>query len=83
VPALSIARQQQALDCLDRLGPANLEVTDSGCAVDLLVQAEDSEAARNDGEFAVARALSSAGHTMNTAPISVRSVHPAPPSDPL
>ncbi len=76
-PALSIAKQQQAIECLERLAPQRLEVTNAGCAVTLAVQAADSEAARNDAEFTVARALSTAGHTMLTAPIKTESVRAA------
>ena len=73
-PPLSIAKQQQAIECLERLAPAQLEVTNDRCSVQLAVQADDSEAARNDAEFAVARALSTAGHTMYSAPIKTESV---------
>ena len=57
-PALTIAKQQRAMECLEAV----------------VVPAPDSEAARNDAEFAVARALSTAGHTMITAPIKTESV---------
>jgi hypothetical protein len=40
----------------------------------LAVPGSDSEEARNDAEFAVARALATAGHTMRTAPIRTASV---------
>jgi hypothetical protein len=76
-PPLSIAKQQQAIECLETLTPVQLEVTNALCSVRLAVQADDSEAARNDAEFAVARALSTAGHTMITAPIKTESVRPA------
>ena len=79
-PALSIAKQQQAIECLERLSPALLEVTDDGCRVRLVVSAADSEEARNDAEFSVARALSTAGHTMYSAPIKTESVHSVPPT---
>jgi len=77
VPALSLARQQQAIEALEALAPAELELTEVGCRVRLVVQAADSESARNDGEFTLARALSSVGHTMHTAPISTASVRAA------
>lgn len=79
-PPLSIARQQQAMECLDALAPAALEVTNASCAVTLAVQAADTEAARNDAEFTVARALATAGHTMHTAPIRTASVVRAAPA---
>ena len=67
-PALTIAKQQRAMECLEAL------VTNSVCLLRVVVPAPDSEAARNDAEFAVARALSTAGHTMITAPIKTESV---------
>jgi hypothetical protein len=73
-PPLSIARQQQTTDCLAALNPSRLEVEPTSCSVTLQVRGADSEAARNDAEFAVARALATAGHTMHTAPISTASV---------
>lgn len=79
-PPLTIARQQQAIECLEVLGPRRLEVEPTACAVTLAVTAADSEAARNEAEFSVARALASAGHTMRTAPIRTASVHPAAPA---
>ena len=74
-PALSITKQQRAMECLETLAPRLLEVTNSLCLLRVVVPAPDSEAARNDAEFAVARALSTAGHTMLTAPIKTQSVH--------
>jgi hypothetical protein len=73
-PPLTIARQQQTIDCLSALNPSRLEVEPTACAVTVQVSGADSEAARNDAEFAVARALASVGHTMRTAPISTASV---------
>jgi outer membrane murein-binding lipoprotein Lpp len=78
-PPLTIAKQQQAIECLETLAPQQLEVTNDSCSVRLAVQAADSEAARNDAEFAVARALSTAGHTMYTAPITTESVRATTP----
>lgn len=79
VPPLSIARQQQTIEALEALSPEGLDLTEAGCRVRMIVEAADSETARNDGEFAVARALSAAGHTMHTAPISTASVRPVAP----
>jgi hypothetical protein len=76
-PPLTIGRQQQAVDCLEALAPRALEVEPASCSVTLAVAAADSEAARNEAEFSVARALASAGHTMRTAPITTASVRPA------
>ena len=79
-PPLSIAREQQAMDCLEALGPRALEVTSTDCAVTLAIDGDDSESARNEAEFTVARALATAGHTMHTAPIRTSSVRPAAPA---
>ena len=79
-PPLTITRQQQAIECLEGLGPRSLEVEPATCSVTLAVDAADSEAARNEAEFSVAHALASAGHTMLTAPIRTASVRPAAPA---
>jgi hypothetical protein len=79
-PPLTIAREQQAMDCLEALGPLSLEVDDAGCSVTLAISGDDSESARNEAEFTVARALATAGHTMYSAPIRTASVRPAAPA---
>jgi hypothetical protein len=79
-PPLTIARQQQAMDCLEALGPRSLEVGNAGCSVTLTISGDDSESARNEAEFTVARALADAGHTMHSAPIRTASVSPAAPA---
>ncbi len=73
-PALSIARQQRVMDALETLRPESLDFTDAGCALTLLAEGPDSEAARNDAESSVARVLFDAGHTVHTAPITTQSV---------
>jgi hypothetical protein len=73
-PPLSIARQQLTTDSLAALQPSHLEVEPTSCAVTVQVSGADSEAARNEAEYAVARALATAGHTKQTAPISTASV---------
>jgi hypothetical protein len=77
-PSLSIAKQQKVMDSLERLGPAELDVSDTRCTLELQVEATRRERARDEAEAAVARALFDAGHTMATAPITVRGVAAVP-----
>ena len=74
VPPLNIARQQQVMERLETLDVQNLDITPSEGSLELVVEAEGAVAAEDEAEGAVARALSAAGHTMNTAPIRSRSV---------
>jgi hypothetical protein len=74
VPPLTIARQQQVMEGLESLDAQNLELTPSEASLDFVVQAARGDAAEDEAEGTLARALSAAGHTMSTAPIRSCSV---------
>ena len=73
-PALTIAKQQSVVECLEALSPESLDFSDTECTVRYVTLADDSVAATRDAETVVARALFGAGHTMQTAPITSKSV---------
>ena len=73
-PALSIAKQQAVLDCLEALGPEDIDCTEVDCTIRYVTTADRSSDASQDAETAVARALFDAGHTMLSAPITSKSV---------
>jgi hypothetical protein len=73
-PALTIAKQEAVVKCLEALAPEQVDCSESDCTVLYVTTADHSVAATQDAETIIARALFGAGHTMQSAPIVSKSV---------